>query len=76
MKHRGIKPAGQPRSLRSIAEQKSGQAGFEDAVNFDPQAGVPVGAAGGSYRDEAEAALPPASSGKRTPGPQDQKPFK
>jgi hypothetical protein len=76
MKHRGLKPAGQPRSLRSVAEEKSGTAGFEDAVEFDAQAGVPKGASGGSYNDEAETVLPAPSTGRRAPGPQDQKPFK
>lgn len=76
MKHKGLKPEGQPRSLRSIVEEKSGTAGFDDGVPFDPQAGVPSNVSGGTHKDVADAALPPPSSGKRAPGPQDPKPFK
>lgn len=64
--HKGIKPPGQPRSLREIAETNN-------AGSFPPENEGPVYP--GVYRDEAEAALPPASMARAGVKPTDPKPL-
>ena len=62
--HKGVKPAGQPRTLRSIAESQNALANFDSPIEYDAEAGIPMGASGAGqrYADAAEAALPLASS--------------
>lgn len=52
---RGVKPEGQPRSLRVIAEEDgTDAAGYEGAVPYVPQAGLPAEApsATQTYHDQ------------------------
>lgn len=44
--HRGTKPAGQPRTLRTIAEGKAIPAKFDTPIEFDAQAGIPASTKG------------------------------
>lgn len=50
---KGIRPAGQPRSLRSIAEGVEQPGNFPEDVPYVPSAGVPASTtgAGDTYRD-------------------------
>lgn len=77
MKHTGPKPAGQPRTLRSVAEQKSAPASFPDEVPQDTAGGVPSSdrTFGQKYDDRAEA-VKPKSGGVRASTAADKKPFK
>ena len=63
---KGAKPPSQPRSLRSIAESNN-------AGSFPPEETAPVYP--GVYRDEAAAALPPASMARQGVRPVDPKPL-
>lgn len=76
MKHRGIRPPAQPRTLRSIAEEKGTvPAGFPADLAYDDEAGAPVGAGvAGTYRDSAEQARPSPGAGQAKGS--DPKPFK
>ena len=58
-KFKGLKPAAQPRSIRSIAETNTGD--FPDEANVQP---------GGEYIDEAEKARPTGSRGTSAADPQ------
>lgn len=52
---RGVKPEGQPRSLRVIAEEDGASSeGFDGAVPYVPQSGLPAEAPSASqtYRDD------------------------
>jgi len=72
--HQGVKPSAQPRTLRTIAEEKGAvKQGSGDEVAYDPRAGIPTSAkgAGQRYQDEAEKAA--ALSGMQ---PSNPKPFK
>lgn len=71
--HRGIKPAGQPRTLRTSAEGKAIPAKFDTPIEFDAQAGIPASTkgAGQRYVDVAEAARPPASAAVQAKRPFD-----
>lgn len=61
---RGKKPAGQPRTLRSITEGKTAAANTPADLPYDAQAGIPMSELGASqqYDDVATAALPPADA--------------
>lgn len=50
-------PAGQPRSLRSIAQSQNDPSSFADAIPYNAQAGVPMSSkgAGDKYSDAAMA---------------------
>lgn len=56
--HKGALPKAQPRTLRTIAEEKSAPASFPEDLPYDTQGGVPQSVQGGgqSYNDAAEAA--------------------
>jgi hypothetical protein len=71
--HKGVKPAGQPRSLRSIAESKSAPDKYDSDIEYDGQAGIPMSAhgAGQRYKDAAEEARPLASAAVRKKRPFD-----
>lgn len=52
---RGVKPEGQPRTLRTIAEDGGASpAGFEGALPYSPQAGMPASEQGATqlYHDD------------------------
>ena len=74
---RGTRTSAQPRTLRTVAEDKGTAPSGRDVMPFNAQAGIPDGEIGqaGSYDDIAKAALPPAGSGVRTPGAEQPKPF-
>lgn len=61
---RGKKPAGQPRTLRSITEGKTASANTPADLPYDAQAGIPMSELGGGqqYNDVATSALPPAEA--------------
>jgi len=70
---RGERPAGQPASLRQIAESNNA-AGFEGAVPYVPESGLPASAPSAEQRHHdavAEARLSPAGvrSGVADPRP-------
>lgn len=78
MTFRGTKPSAQPRTLRTIAENKgTTPAGFDGGEAYDAQAGLPAGAltAGQRYEDPAAAAAQQGSAVRKTTAA-DPKPFK
>ena len=74
---RGTRTNAQPRTLRTIAENKGSAPASRDVMPFNAQAGIPEGlpSEGGSYDDIAKAALPPAGSGVRSPGAEQPSPI-
>lgn len=78
MGFKGVRPPGQPRTLRSIAEDKgSTPASREGELPYDANAGVPQGTPGaGTYTDGAAAARPASGAAKRGASPADKTPFK
>jgi hypothetical protein len=66
-------PAGQPRSLRSIAESKNIPSNLDTDVEYDSVAGVPTNhpASGKRYEDVALSAQPPAQYAVRGKRPFD-----
>lgn len=81
MKHSGVRPPAQPRTLRTIAEDKGSAAnGFEgigETDQYDKDEGVPTAhpGTGGSYNDVAQAAKPGKAMARRGLTPSDPKPF-
>jgi hypothetical protein len=67
--HKGPKPAGQPRSLRTIVESKNSPGGFPPPVE-GPDVTYP-----GTYRDGAEGARIGPGAGRSGLGKADPKPF-
>jgi len=65
--HKTNVPAGQPRTLRSIAEKNIPPANLESDIAYDAQAGMPSNApgAGQRYEDVATQAQPPKDSAVR-----------
>lgn len=73
------KPSAQPRTLRTIAEDKGvAPAGMESAPAYDTQAGVPMTerTAGQRYSRAAEDQALPTTGAVRAPSPADPNPFK
>lgn len=66
-----VKPAGQPRTLRSIVEQHNEARNFVPDVDPDKTLGD-----GSGYRDAALAALPTAADARRKLTSADKMPFK
>lgn len=52
----GVKPAGQPRTVRTLAESRANPENFPTDLPYNTQAGMPSGMKGGSgtYSDLAE----------------------
>lgn len=77
----GIKPASQPRSLRSITESHGassvGRTPGIGEESYNPQAGVPTYVVGGAnnYQDVAEAAKPSPAFALRQEAASAPKPF-
>lgn len=68
-------PPGQPRSLRSIAEENAPPTSFPTPPAYDKQAGLPIapGIPGGQkYRDKACELAPPGGGNR----PKDKSPMK
>jgi hypothetical protein len=75
---KAARPKGQPRTLRTIAEDKgSAPAGRDPGMEIDPVAGVPMGYPGGGagqrFADHADQAAPQGAGAKRIDKP---KPYK
>ena len=78
MKHRGTRPPGQPRTVRTQAEDIGTSAqGFEPDLPYDTSGGRPMAHPGsaGTYYDMADQARPPAGEGKRQRTSADPKPY-
>lgn len=72
MSHRGVRPTGQPRTLRSVAEDKGAPANREAPPTMSPDKSHPAGAmpmVGGAYHDEAEEAARGQQLGARPAEP-------
>lgn len=70
--HKGVKPAAQPRTLRTIAEDKgTAPAGFEGATPYVANAGVPLSepSAMDSYVDSAQEVFEMARSAPASGAP-------
>jgi hypothetical protein len=75
-RHKGVRPAAQPRTLRSIAEDKgTAPASFPEDLPYDHAAGAPKAVSGGVYADEAAAALPPPSAALKPRPPHEPRPL-
>ncbi len=72
---RGARPEGQPASLRTIAEAAADAAGFDGAVAYVPQAGMPASEQGATqvYNDPAAENRTLAPTARSTSA--DPKPF-
>jgi len=73
------KPAAQPRTLRTIAEDKGvAPAGMEGSTAYDSQAGVPMTerTSGQRYSGSVADQALPTTGATRVPSPADPKPFK
>lgn len=67
-KYKGLRTK-TPRTPRSLAEEKgTSPSGFDGEVEYDAQAGAPLGAsgAGARYEDAAKSALPSEGAAKRS----------